>query len=348
MFGYSACLKTSIEYLTFSETLLRFMDVITTTVSPTLPTALTIGVLFAINRLKEKQIYCISPNKVDAAGRVSRVVFDKTGTLTEDSLNVAGHRIMHAHNNFSHLIEDITLNYDHSEEFWKSKSHYSMLKNQYKVKYLECMAACHMIVKIDDAYIGDPLDVEMFKSTAWVMNESRTVNQSFDATYLVSFFPKSLELSYKTNEDLYNLYRMGIIKRFDFSPSLQCMSVVACSNYDDSIMCFVKGSPEKIESIAIPSSIPSNYAKILQNYTQDGLRVISLSYKCLENTNFNDAKKLKREDVEKDVIFLGFLILQNKVKSATMRSLGELQKADIATIMATGDNGLTAVSVARD
>lgn len=40
--------------------------------------------------------------------------------------------------------------------------------------------------------------------------------------------------------------------------------------------------------------------------------------------------------------------MQNMVKPATMICLGQLQKAAIDTIMATGDNGLTAVSVGRE
>jgi cation-transporting ATPase 13A3/4/5 len=39
--------------------------------------------------------------------------------------------------------------------------------------------------------------------------------------------------------------------------------------------------------------------------------------------------------------------MQNKLKSATIKSITELNQADIRTIMATGDNMLTAISVAR-
>lgn len=56
---------------------------------------------------------------------------------------------------------------------------------------------------------------------------------------------------------------------------------------------------------------------------------------------------IPREDVEKDLTFLGFLVMQNKLKSATIKALAELNEADIRTIMATGDNMLTAISVGR-
>ena len=64
----------------------RSLDLVTITVPPALPAAMTIGTVFAINRLKSQKIYCISPPRVNVSGRVQLMVFDKTGTLTEDGL----------------------------------------------------------------------------------------------------------------------------------------------------------------------------------------------------------------------------------------------------------------------
>lgn len=66
----------------------RFFDLVTISVPPVLPIAMTMGTIFAIFRLKFKQIYSISPPKINVAGRVNLMVFDKTGTLTEDQLEV--------------------------------------------------------------------------------------------------------------------------------------------------------------------------------------------------------------------------------------------------------------------
>jgi len=56
---------------------------------------------------------------------------------------------------------------------------------------------------------------------------------------------------------------------------------------------------------------------------------------------------MTRDEVEKNLNFLGFLIMQNKLKAATIKSIFELNEADIRTIMATGDNILTGLSVAK-
>jgi cation-transporting ATPase 13A3/4/5 len=64
----------------------RSLDLITITVPPALPAAMTAGTIFAIARLKRKKIFCISPPRVNVSGRVNLMVFDKTGTLTEEGL----------------------------------------------------------------------------------------------------------------------------------------------------------------------------------------------------------------------------------------------------------------------
>lgn len=69
-----------------SQIIDRSLDLLTITVPPALPAAMTIGTVFAISRLKKKKIFCISPPRINVSGRVNLMVFDKTGTLTEDGL----------------------------------------------------------------------------------------------------------------------------------------------------------------------------------------------------------------------------------------------------------------------
>lgn len=57
---------------------------------------------------------------------------------------------------------------------------------------------------------------------------------------------------------------------------------------------------------------------------------------------------MKREDVETDLDFVGFIIFENKLKSTTASVLAELTQSNISSIMVTGDNILTAISVGRN
>jgi P-type E1-E2 ATPase len=90
IFGFIVCIPIMVirNHTSWQNILDRSLDLITITVPPALPAAMTCGVVFAIRRLKENKIFCISPMRVNLAGRVTTFVFDKTGTLTEDGMSV--------------------------------------------------------------------------------------------------------------------------------------------------------------------------------------------------------------------------------------------------------------------
>lgn len=91
--GFAATMPMMIEQGYSTAMIIdRSLDLITITVPPALPAAMTAGTAFAIARLKKRKIFCISPQRVNVAGRVNLMVFDKTGTLTEDGLQVFGFR----------------------------------------------------------------------------------------------------------------------------------------------------------------------------------------------------------------------------------------------------------------
>jgi cation-transporting ATPase 13A3/4/5 len=56
---------------------------------------MTFGIIYAIERLESKSIFCIAQSKVIAGGMIEFCCFDKTGTLTEDFMDfyalVPGH-----------------------------------------------------------------------------------------------------------------------------------------------------------------------------------------------------------------------------------------------------------------
>ena len=63
---------------------------------------------------------------------------------------------------------------------------------------------------------------------------------------------------------------------------------------------------------------------------------------------FSEVDELSRPQLEEGADFLGLIIMQNLVKKETYGAIAELHAADICTLMVTGDNIQTAISVARD
>lgn len=69
--GFICTLPILIKNGTSLEKLIdKSLDLITITVPPALPATMSVGVAFAITRLKKSKIFCISPPRVNVSGRI--------------------------------------------------------------------------------------------------------------------------------------------------------------------------------------------------------------------------------------------------------------------------------------
>lgn len=84
-------------------------------------------------------------------------------------------------------------------------------------------------------------------------------------------------------------------------------------------------------------------------YAQQGYRIIAIAHKPLDKKlTYAKIQRVSREKIECDLNFQGFVVLENRLKADTTSVIDSLMAANIRTIMVTGDNILTAVSVAKD
>ena len=346
-----------------TEIVEKFLDLITTAVPPALPACLSIGITYSLHRLKKKGIFCIKREGVNKAGSVNIIVFDKTGTLTEDHLDISGYVTVKMDNNkqflFNNFTDDCKQYSDIVVEHFKKKEkekNYKNKNNDLLQYYIECLACCHCLTYVNEKLVGDPIDVGMFEKVDWIMKENE--NNNFDPLVLNYLRPKTesdMQTRIQNNEkniknilpQLKDRYEIGIVKRFDFSSKLQRMTTIGKNLNEDFFKAFCKGSPEKIKELCNPRTIPENFDKILNSYTTKGFRVLGMAAKGLI-MDFQQSQSVTRDFVEKNMIFLGFLIVKNKLKDATQESLIKYDKADLRMVMATGDNMLTAICVAQE
>lgn len=217
------------------------------------------------------------------------------------------------------------------------------------------MATCHSLTTIHGTLTGDPLDIEMFRSIDWEYVEPGQEHTRFDnlAPAIVrpkQFVHRSPSTSPTSDGELSHVpYSIGIIKQHHFSSEAQCMSVIVRVLGEKHMKVFAKGAPEKIQSLCQPNSIPADFYDVLHNYTSKGYRVLALAHKkLLSKIKWMDVERMKRAEIETELIFDGFLILLNCLKPETTKVIEELHEAKLRTIMITGDNIMTALSVAKE
>ena len=91
-----------------------------------------------------------------------------------------------------------------------------------------------------------------------------------------------------------------------------------------------------------------DYEDLLSYYTHRGFRVIACATKHIDTLGWKEVQQMTRHEAESDLEFLGFIIFENKLKPTTTEVIEELNDANIRQVMCTGDNILTAISVARE
>ncbi|KAK5923304.1 hypothetical protein CgunFtcFv8_000285 [Champsocephalus gunnari] len=310
--------------ITWLELFIRCLDVVTIAVPPALPAAITTGTIYAQSRLKKQGIFCISPPRINICGKVSLFCFDKTGTLTEEGLDVWG--VMEGGPaGFSELVPDPRL--------------------LHPGPMLSGLACCHTVTLLRGEPLGDPLELKMVESTGWTLQEPEGDGNKLDTEFgghrvlAVLRPPRQLQAQGTSGK------AVAIVQRFPFSSALQKMSVVTVASGGHSALAFIKGSPEMVASLCRAETVPAQFSNKLRSFSTEGLRVLALAYKPVDvNTDFS---KIKRVEVEKDMQFLGLLMMKNLVKPESAPVINMLTMAQIRSVMVTGDNILTAVNVAK-
>lgn len=330
-------------YYTFSLSviIIKAFDLITITVPPALPICLNIGITISIKRLKVLGITCMNRMKMNMSGTISHIVLDKTGTLTDEKMKFIGYISLNNKENFINPTDNIsTLTDDRKFNSFIEKFPNFTSENKNEVLLLEGMSTCHSLGLFNDHPIGHPIDEEMFKFTKSIIKKHNLSadNQSLNS-YSVYFNQK---------------HQFQIIKRFTFTSKNQRMSVIIRKNEalnqssDQNFRVYCKGAPEKVYSLCKTESLPCNFNSILIKLTSKGYRILGICMKYLAYTSINDVITIKRDVIESDMTFLGFIIFHNPLKPATFSSIKSLRESKYNLVICTGDNLLTACSVAKE
>ncbi|XP_032719447.1 cation-transporting ATPase 13A2 isoform X4 [Lontra canadensis] len=308
-----------------NEIVIRALDLVTVVVPPALPAAMTVCTLYAQSRLRSQGIFCIHPLRINLGGKLQLVCFDKTGTLTEDGLDVMG---------------VVPL---------KGQAFLPLVPEPRRLPMgplLRALATCHALSRLQDTPVGDPMDLKMVESTGWVLEEGPAADSAFGTQVLAVMRPPLQEPQLQGVEE--PPVPVSILSRFPFSSALQRMNVVVAWPGAAQPEAYVKGSPELVAGLCKPETVPPDFAQRLQSYTAAGYRVVALASKPLPVApSLEAAQQLTRDTLERELSLLGLLVMRNLLKPQTTAVIQALRRTRIRTVMVTGDNLQTAVTVAQ-
>ena len=310
-----------------SKLLLDCVLIVTSVVPPELPMELSLAVNTSLAALSKLAIFCTEPYRIPFAGRIDIACFDKTGTLTGEDLVVEGIAGLG-------LVEG---NADDKKETDGAHPNMTLVKKAGMETQL-VLATAHALVKLDEGEIvGDPMEKATLTSLGWTLGKNDNLTGGKEAGNVQG--------------------TVQIKRRFQFSSALKRQSSIAMVHGTDvqtgkklkGTFAGVKGAPETIMKMLV--EVPADYEETFKFFTRKGSRVLALAFKQLTIDSELGASKvndLKREKVECDLTFAGFLVLHCPLKDDAKDAVQMLNESSHRVVMITGDNPLTAVHVARE
>lgn len=292
--------------------LLDCILIITSVVPPELPMELSLAVNSSLAALSKHAIFCTEPFRIPFAGRVDVCCFDKTGTLTEEDLVVEGVAGLRSGNSSMQSLRSVV---------------------DVETATTLVLASAHSVVRLDDGTtVGDPMERATLQSIGWRIGANESVLPPADA-------------------DEFRGSSIVIKRRFQFSSALKRQSTISYlvnkEQKGAKTLVSVKGAPETIRSML--AEVPEQYEETYKHFTRNGSRVISLAYRYLEaETSSKQINNTDRNEIERDLIFAGFLIFSCPLKPDAKATVVELNESSHRVVMITGDNPLTACHVAKE
>ena len=272
-----------------------------------LPAVITITLAIGLQRMARKNAIMRKLGSIEGLGSTTIIATDKTGTLTQNKMNV--------------IKVWVNNKVFHAEEVRSERTNPTV----------------DLLVTTGILCNNASIIPESKNSTASVIGEHT------EGSLLL--FAHDIGVSI---DDIKKSYEL--IDEFSFDGQKKRMTMVWKRN--GTSHAYVKGAPEQL--LAVCTSImtgkatqkltASKRAQLLtefDDFARQGLRILALAYRPLTG------KLPSRESVEKNLTFLGFVGIADPARPGLNHILDLTRQAGIRTIMITGDNPLTATSVAR-
>ena len=138
--------------------LIMFFDILSVFVPAFLPIFFNMNYSYSLARLRFQDILGTTTEKTVDSALLKVMCFDKTGTLTEEKMEIE--KLL--------CVENDKINHNNLKESVFEE------KEKYK-KILNLLSTCHLVRKIEDKLLGDPIDCEIFRFSRCKFKEKSSI-----------------------------------------------------------------------------------------------------------------------------------------------------------------------------
>ncbi|MFA5015997.1 MAG: heavy metal translocating P-type ATPase [Methylobacter sp.] len=288
-----------------------------------LPAVVTIALALGVQRMVQRHALVRRLASVETLGRAQVICTDKTGTLTMGEMTA---RKLITSNSLYRITGE---GYATEGAFFSGNVESLPSESPELLALLRASVACNdaELALIDNrpVVIGDPTEGALLVVAA----KGGITREVFETE-----MPRLTTVPFDSDRK-----RMTVIRRRE--------------NY---IWAFVKGAPEVILSRCTLIRTDQGVRELTENdrsrmiqanalLAHDALRVLAVAERPLDNFSIEEGRAVSDTEIEKDLIFLGLVGLQDPPRAEAREAVAKCKRAGIKSVMITGDHPDTARAI---
>jgi len=311
-----------------------------------LPAVVTIALALGAQRMLRRKALIRKLPAVETLGSVTVIASDKTGTLTENRMHVTVVDVADCNSAMENVANDgikHLINMNGTGRAHPASAQALLLTGS--------MLANDAILERDSSgelrYVGDPTEGALVVAAA----RFGLIKTDMDRAMV-----RAAELPFDSDRK-----RMSTIHTIDMAHTLNMeeRTVIDLLNIPTGgAVVFTKGAVDGLldvssrvwmngEIMPMTAELRDRIERANNNLAQNGLRVLGLAFKPLEDRSF-DPQDLDEKAIESDLIFVGMVGIIDPPRKEVRDAVAVAKTAGIRPVMITGDHPLTAFAIARE
>ena len=326
------------------------ISIIVVAIPEGLPSAATLSLAFSLRNMMKHNNLVRKMHACETMGGANYICTDKTGTLTLNEMRVSKILIGNEIKELEENSDNFELNQNRKKKI--RESYINIIKSELFWEILKLSIAINVecqIKKFDEEDInGDKESCE---------SRNKTDKAFIDFIYRFRGSISDDQEKYLINQKRY--------KQIPFDTKRKRMTTfIHNEEFPTGFRLFTKGGGENsilfCDFYMDPNTgnieeMNDNFKKIIKDsileFNKNKLRSLYIAYKDITKEEFDDFQKTNENGLyidEYKLIFLGIFGIEDPIRKGVKEAVKKCHKASINVIMVTGDNIMTATSIAKD
>ena len=331
------------------------VSIIVVAIPEGLPLAVTLSLAFSIKKLMDQNNLVRKMHACETMGGANYICTDKTGTLTKNEMNIFKYLTVK-----KEFILEETIKMDKSIDLNKKaenisgkkirEDHSNYFKSESYWEQVRLAIALNVDGNIKELEVPDDNgDIEYFET------KNKTDKAFIDFLYRFKESINNLRVKYISNKKFY--------KQIAFDSKRKCMSTLIRHDiFPTGYRLYTKGGAERVNTICKSyldpdtgeeKPITDNERNFINDYIKQFngqmMRSLYLCYKDIYEEDFENVDLTDEIDIDQyDCVFIGVVGIRDSLRNGVKEAVEKCHSAGVNVIMVTGDNIITATSIAKD